>query len=276
MNAVEPLRLLRQGKGDEYWPLEKRRLQEAYHKLRLTCTPRELLWECKRLFGPAEPTPPPDAYLLAKWQQGCQQRARGASGDRLLHALNALPWLGELLDSRAGKVDLVELHEALPDANLFLQMPDGSRVAFSACQRTPQLWRRLDRISRDWQGVPKTLACRRFVVVGDTPAKELPPATKTRLEALGKLKGMTAIVPTPGSLTGLEALHALLIEANKGDLVYAGKTVEAAEFQKWARKAVVEPGHELGVMRLLFDEFGLEVPTGPPPGPPKPALAGAK
>jgi hypothetical protein len=267
MNAVEPLRLLRQGKGDEYWPLEKRRLQEVFHKLRLTCTPRELLWECKKLFGTEGPQQTLESYLLSKWQQLCQQRANAATGDRLLHALNAVPWLGELLGSGARKVDVAELHEALPDAHLFLQMAEGGRIAFSACPRTAHLWRRLDRISRDWRGLPKKLDCRRFVVVCDTPAKGLPPGTKDRLVNLGKLKDVAAVVPTQAWLCGLEALHSLLIEANKGDLVYEGRAVDATAFQRWAQEGIAAPAHELGVLRGLFDEFGLEVPKGPPSGP---------
>ena len=63
---------------------------------------------------------------------------------------------------------------------------------------------------------------------------------------------------------------------NKGDLVYEGRAVEAADFQRWAKEGIAAPAHELGVLRGLFDEFGLDVPTGPPPGPgPKtPARAG--
>jgi hypothetical protein len=267
MNAVEPLRLLRQGKGDEYWPLEKRRLQEAYHKMRFTCTPRDLLWECKKLFGTEGSEQTLESYLLSKWQQRCQQRANAAVGDRLLHALNAVPWLGELLGSGARKVDVADLHEALPDAHLFLQMPEGGRIALSACPRTPHLWRRLDRIARDWKGLPKKLACRRFVVVCDTPEKSLPPGTKDRLINLGKLKSVAVVVPTQAWLCGLEALHSLLIEANKGDLLYEGRAVDAAGFQQWAREGITAPAHELGVLRGLFDEFGLEVPNGPPSGP---------
>ena len=97
MNAVPALRELRQGQTDEYWPLGKQRLQAIYTRLKLTCTPRDLLWECKNAFTVTGPPLPPAEYLLTKWQQKCQQKKTLSAGDRLLHALNGVPWLASLL-----------------------------------------------------------------------------------------------------------------------------------------------------------------------------------
>jgi hypothetical protein len=275
MNALEPLRLLRQGQSDQYWPLGKRRLQEIYQRMRLTCTPRDLLWECKKAFGEEDQSLSREAYLLLKWQQACQQKQLAPAGERLLHALNGVPWLAALLDCRYEKIDQVELHEYLPDANLFLQAPDGGRVALSACPRTPHLWRRFDRQSRDWQNLPRKLSCHRLVLLCDTEANDLPPGTRSRLRTLCKLKGVTAVCPPPEHMVGLDSLHSVLTDAHKGDLVYEGKAVEAEEVDRWARKGVVAPGHELGVLRLVLDELGLELPGSPAPalGAAEPALA---
>jgi hypothetical protein len=266
MNAVEPLRQLRKGMADEYWPLDKQRLQEIYHRLRLTCTPRELLWECKNLFGKPETLLGLHGYLLLKWQQLCQQKLTDAGADRLLHALNGVPWLAELLGCNSVKVDLADLNDYLPDANLFLQLSDGGRIAFSACPRTPYLWRRLDRLSKAWQTRLPKLDCRRLILLCDAQTENLPPATRTRMMAIQKLVGISAVCPAREHLVGLDGLHCLLTESHKGDLVYEGRPVEARALQGWAAKSLVAPGHELGVLRLLYDELGLDLPVRPATG----------
>jgi hypothetical protein len=263
MNAVKPLQELRRGQGDEYWPLSKQCLQEIHHRMRLHCTPRELLWECKIAFGDPSPPPPPEDYLFVKWQQKYQQKKKAPGGDRLLHALNGVPWLAQLLGSAYEKIDLVDLQEGLPDANLFLQTSGGGRIAFSACPRTPQLWRRFDRLLRDWKLLSKRLDCRRLVLVCDTPAKELPAGTQSRLQTLSKVAGVLSVCPPAEQIIGLDALHSLLTEANTGDLVYEGKAVPEEDVERWARSRIVAPGHELGVMRLLFDELGLDLQAVP-------------
>jgi hypothetical protein len=268
MEAVEPLRALRRGQADEYWPLDKQRLLEIYQRLRLTCTPRELLWECKRAFGDSDLPPPPEEYLLAKWQQKCQQKQQAPSGDRLLHALNGVPWLAVLLGTRYQKIEVTDLPEFLPDANLFLQAPDGGRIAFSSCPRTPHLWRRFDRLSRDWQSLPPKLNCDRLVLLCDCPPGELTPGTQIRLQTMvKKLRGVVAVCPPRERLIALDGLHSLLTDAQKGALVYEGRDMRAKEVDDWARAGVSAPGHELGVLRELFDELGLDLPTSPAPGP---------
>jgi hypothetical protein len=262
MNSVPALQQLRQGQADEYWPLDKQRLQTIYNRLRLTCTPRELLWECKKVFtGPGGRTPEPTEYLLTKWQQKYQQKKILPAGDRLLHALNGVPWLASLLSAPYEKIELRDLQEALPDANVFLQKPDGERLAFSACPRTTQLWRRFDRLSRDWNRLSKRFNCRQLILACDTPLEQLPPGTKSRLQTLNQVAGVYSVCPAPEQMIGLDALHSLLTDAHMGELVYEGQALPAEDVDRWAREGLAAAGHELGMLRLLFDDLGLELPA---------------
>jgi hypothetical protein len=180
MNAIPSLRLLRQGQ-DEYWPLNKERLQAIHTRIKLSCTPRDLLQACKKEWGPEKVTLGFEEYFLLKWQQRCEQTKKAASGDRLLYALNGVPWLANMLGAAYDKSDQEDLCDALPDANLFLQTPKGERIAFSACPRTSHLWRRFDRLAKEWKLIPKKLNCRQLMLLCDTPLEELPPGTKARL-----------------------------------------------------------------------------------------------
>jgi hypothetical protein len=261
MNSVPALRQLRQGQTDEYWPLSKQRLQAIYNRLRLTCTPRELLWECKKVFSDRGPPQALQEYLLTKWKQKNQQKKSLPVGDRILHALNGVPWLAILLNTPYEKIDLRDLQEALPDANVFLQTPKGERIALSACARTPQLWRRFDRLSKDWNRLSKRLNCRRLILVCDTPLEKLPPGTKSRLESFTQVAGVHSLCPATEQLIGLDALHSVFTDAQKGELVYEGQALPGEEVERWARECLFAPGHELGTMRLLFDDLGFDLPA---------------
>jgi hypothetical protein len=261
MNAVPTLRELRQGQTDEYWPLGKQRIQAIYTRLRLTCTPRELLWECRNAFSGPGPTPPLDEYFLNKWRQKCQQKKALSAGDRLLHTLNGVPWLAILLGAAYEKIDQAELQDALCDANLFLQAPSGERIALSVCPRSSHLWRRFDRLFRDWKRLSKRLNCKQLILLCDTPLSELPPGTKKRLQDLNAMAGVGSNCPPTEQMIGLDALHSLFTDANKGELVYEGQTLPAEDVDRWARQSVAAAGHELGVLRLLFDEIGLDLPA---------------
>ena len=86
MNAVPSLQWQRQGQ-DEYWPLNKQRLQAIHTKLRRTCTPRDLLQACAKEWTPEHSRRTLEEYLLLKWKQRCEQTNKAAAGERLLHAL---------------------------------------------------------------------------------------------------------------------------------------------------------------------------------------------
>ena len=64
-------------------------------------------------------------------------------------------------------------------------------------------------------------------------------------------------------MIALDALHFLLTEAHKGDLMYDGRAMPAEDVDLWARECIAAPGHELGALRLLFDDLGLELPAAP-------------
>lgn len=275
MNSVPALRALRQGQTDEYWPLGKQRLQAIYSRLKLTCTPRELLWECKKVFGATGPPLPPNDYMLSKWQQKCQQKKALSAGDRLLHALNGVPWLASLLGAAYEKIDQADLQDALCDANLFLQTSSGERIALSACPRTAHLWQRFDRLKRDWNRRSRRLNCQQLFLVCDTPLTELPPATKKRLQDLNETAGVRSCCPPAEQMIGLDALHSLLTDAHKGELVYEGQALPAEDVDRWARQCLAAAGHELGTLRLLFDEIGLDLPASafPAQAPVQPVLA---
>jgi hypothetical protein len=275
MNAIPTLKALRHGQTDEYWPLGKQCLQAIYTRLRLTCTPRELLWECKKAFGATGPPLPPDEYLLNKWRQKCQQKKSLSAGDRLLHALNGVPWLASLLGSAYDKIDRAELQDAISDANLFLQAASGERIALSACPRTSHLWQRFDRLKRDWGRRSPRLNCQQLFLVCDTPLMELPPATKKRLQGLNETAGVRSCCPAAEQMIGLDALHSMLTDAHKGELVYEGQALPAEDVDRWARQCLAGAGHELGALRLLFDDIGLDLPSSAPPtqAPEQPVLA---
>jgi hypothetical protein len=158
---------------------------------------------------------------------------------------------------------------------VFLKTSEGERIAFSPCPRTPHLWRRLDRLARDWKNRSPRLNCRRLILLCDTPLPKLPPGTQTRLQALNQLPGVRSVCPLAKQLIGLDALHTLLTEAHRGELVYEGKSLPAEDVDRWARESIAAAGHELGVMRLLFDDLGLDLPSGRDSGASvgKPALA---
>ncbi len=203
MNAVEPLRRLRKGMVDQYWPMEKHRLQEIYHRLRLTCTPRELLWECKKLYGVTDDPLPLYSYLLLKWQQLCKQKMTNVGVDRLLHAVNGVPWLAELLGGDSVKVDLQDLQDYLPDANLFLQEPDGGRIAFRAVSFVLATMRRAARRK------PAGRRCHRRAyaapLAGSSPRCWL----NRRTQPVQRVPSNTAALASLGpSVTGLEEIAA--------------------------------------------------------------------
>ena len=76
-------------------------------------------------------------------------------------------------------------------------------------------------------------------------------------------------------MIALDALHSLLTDAHKGELVYEGQAVPAEEVDRWAHQSIAAAGHELGALRMLFDELGLDLPasTLPAKAPSQPVLA---
>jgi hypothetical protein len=183
--------------------------------------------------------------------------------------------LAILLGATYEKIDQADLQDALSDANLFLQNPSGERIAISACPRTAHLWQRFDRLKRDWNKRSKRLNCRLLILVCDTPLMQLPPATKKRLQDFNEMAGVRSSCPSAELMIGMDALHSLLTDAHKGELVYEGQALPAEEVDLWARQSIAAAGHELGALRMLFDEIGLDLPasTLPAKAPGQPVLA---
>jgi hypothetical protein len=104
---------------------------------------------------------------------------------------------------------------------------------------------------------------------------QLPPATKKRLQDFNAMAGVRSSCPSAELMIGLDALHSLLTDAHKGELVYEGQALPAEEVDLWARQSIAAAGHELGALRILFDEIGLDLPasTLPAKAPGQPVLA---
>ena len=70
---------------------------------------------------------------------------------------------------------------------------------------------------QQWKMVSKRLNCGRLMLLCDTPLEALPPATKTRLQALNKTPGVKGVCRRVEQMIALDALHSLLTEAYSGD-----------------------------------------------------------
>lgn len=219
---------------------------------------------------PAGPAPDKGKDFLRLWD-----RERRKNLERLLavpfDAVMAigLPWLVRLF-----QLPFAPLHgplAGLGDVNLVFQPAGGARrpLGISLCNHPPPtLWRRLDRLKKQWAAAKGTLLG--GLVLLRSEAERTTQAAVERLDGL-KEAGARVLLVAPQQLAELAAFQTLLTAALEGDLTRNGKPVEAGEYDGWVKENLSDSVKE------LLD--GLLVPgpaTGAAAGPrARPAVAGS-
>ncbi|MFO0881515.1 MAG: AAA family ATPase [Gemmataceae bacterium] len=271
MNSVPELQALRQERiaagCENFWPLQRDRVDRIHDNLRHRCTPRAMLQACIQEFNRAcartTTTPELADYLRTQLQRRITEQPNLAAQERLLAVLAGVPLLADLLDLRFQEVPPGHLQQTLPNANLLLQNERQQRWVFAACGYHPQLWRRLDRWYREWNDhLSRHDHCQRLVLVFDRGLVTLPPGTRQRVDQLVRLAGVSVVHPDSEALTIFEGLRRLAREADAGDLTLGDRLLESQNVCDWARSSIREPGHPLGQLRLLADDLGFDL--GPP------------
>ncbi len=166
--ASAPWQALRKQHSDPYWPLGEPFLRGLMAANKLVLTPRHLVGACRvqleRLrtgadepitLDPApvdaEPAKPKPTSFDAPWQKRRDKyTAQPASLTFDTVVGLGLPWLREAIDA---PFTLFEHQvDTLPDVNLLFRPVAGGRmVGVSCCDHAPaQLWRRLDRLKKQW------------------------------------------------------------------------------------------------------------------------------
>lgn len=274
------VRAARQAHADDpYWPLGRPFLDGLFKQYKRALTPRHLIQACKDEFdrvqrpgGKPDPgsaaTPRndatrPDAFLRC-WEQQRRKNLEKIQSVAVDPALGlGIPWLVHLLD-----LPFETVQPGLDDVNLAYQpRARGRPVGVSFCNQTPQtLWRRLDRLAKQWaKARGQSLAA---LAVVRSAAERTTPAGEKRLDALRGL-GCRVVLVDPQQLAELAAFQVMMTGTRTGSLVRSGRPIPSTEYEAWVREHLSQ-----AVKELLEQILG---PGALAPGPvPEPTRATAE
>lgn len=263
LHAEPSCRAARQGHASDLdWPLGEPFVRNTFDANHLVITPRHLILACRvefdRLIKGASPDPPivpppppsppqPDDFMRL-WDNKRNKylaKLQGLEFDTIMGI--GLPWLVELTD-----MPLVQAHDTdhrLGDITLVFHPKAARRkpLGLSVCNHEPRvLWRRLDRIHKQWTAAKGTILG--TLVLVRSEAERTTETAQARFANLQRA-GARLILVQRQQLAELAAFQAMLTAALAGDLTRSGKPVDTAEYNTWAganlSDAVKELLHEV-------------------------------
>jgi hypothetical protein len=176
-----------------------------------------------------------------------------------------LPWLARLLglpfDRSDGK------NSGVNDVNLvfYSQTRNVKSLGVSLCSDLPpQLWRRLDRLYKQWDASKnRTLASLHLL---RAEVQYTSDASLARFKRLEQAKVQVHWLPNQ-TIAEMAGYHHLLIEVQKGDLTRpSGRQISWQEYNDWARDHVLETQSVKELLIQVFGPLPEERPALPNPG----------
>lgn len=258
LNSIPALKSKRRDKP-ELWPLREDKVQQLYQHMKLDGTPRELLKGCEKLYvaeieGKPVTSESLDDFLKSEWQKRQEQKLNRLSQDRFVGISLGLPLLLNLMSTQYKNIHSEELQKKLGDVNLIFQTPQGQLIGISICNLSPaELRWRLHRLKKQWS----TKYLHQLVLLRGDPTETTVASNNSYREL--QSQGVLVVQPSIVKITGLGALQSLMQDALNGNLTCAQGTLKAEEVDRWARMALFEELHPLGVLRDFPDDLGLDV-----------------
>jgi AAA ATPase domain len=207
------------------------------------------------------PTPVPLDEFARMWDRQREkhlQKLQGIQFDTVMAI--SLPWLVGLTGNPYAQVQ--EEDHRLGDVNLLFQpRARGPRpVGVSFCNHQPQmLWRRLDRLQKQWKAVKDTALGSLVVLRSDFERRT--ETANNRLELL-RQNGVRVVLVDRQQLAELTAFQVMLTAALAGDLTRNGRPVEVRDYDAWAKEHLSEAVKEF--FYLVFEPGSRPTVAAPP------------
>ncbi len=269
-----------------HWPFGLKFLEELHRTHKRILTPRHILMACGQEFtrlqtdcrtpvelvrtdpapgeeGQGGDKPPKVSRVLRKqleeaWEEYAGRYKKLPQSVKFDVAFsNGLPWLAHLLDLPYSRSE--GGHPGIDDVNLvFFSRQKGQKsIGVSLCNDQPMsLWRRLDRIKKQWSANRgKTLGRLHLLRYAD---ERVTATAQERLAGLRDEGVQVHLIPTQ-PLAELAAYQTMLAESQKGDLARpSGRPIERDEYEAWVKEHLPETH---SVKELLDAVFGTTRPV---------------
>jgi hypothetical protein len=240
LSSSRDLAALRPAAASEFWPIQLSRLDPLIGS-REGVTARRIIFECEQMFREAQSLPLDTTSLEDRLAEKLEERAAAAaaelSADTSASVLSdALP---RLLHLRGASVVRPRLPKWIDHVSV---APDGHRTGVVVANEPPRtLWRKLDRIAREWDPGEYGL-----VIIRDAmnPLKPTAAGSTLRLRELER-RGARVTNPSREVLVALDAVRRLLADVESGDLTYRGEKIGVATVEDWVRRNLGESAADL-------------------------------
>jgi hypothetical protein len=240
LNSSHELAALRPASASEFWPIEFSRLEPLIGS-REGVTARRIIFECEQMFREAQSLPLDTTSLEDRLAQKLEERAAAAAAEISADTSSSVlsDGLPRLLHLRGASVVRPGLPRWIDHISV---APDGRRTGVVLANEPPRtLWRKLDRIAREWNPGEYELV---IVRDGMNPLKPTAAGSTLRLRELER-RGARVSSPSREALVALDAVRRLLADVESGDLTYRGERVGVATVEDWVRRNLGESAEEL-------------------------------
>ncbi len=238
--ASPEIAAIRPAGASEYWPIRLDRLDPLITS-REGLSARRVIFECEQMFRETQLLPVDNTSLEDRLYEKLQERAAAAaaelSSDTSSPVISdALPRLLHLTGARIVRTNLPKWIDHLCIS------ADGRRTGIVLANDRPRtLWRKLDRIGREWNPEDYGLVILRDAM---NPLKPSASGSLHRLEELER-RGARLSNPSREALVALDAARRLLADVESGDLTYRGEKVVISTVEEWVRQNLSEPVADL-------------------------------
>jgi len=231
LNTQPEVARARPADGSEFWPIEIARLEKLAASAE-GVTPRKIIFECDQMFRTIQGKPAgvksPENFLDEEYRSRFAQAQRDITADTSTGVLSdGMPRIFHLFGIKVHRKEIPRWMDHLAET------PEGVRVGVVvANDGSHQIWRKLDRIAREWNPQQQ-----RLVICRDS-LNPLSPAAIRSQERLSELerRGATFVSPSREALAALDAARKLLADADSGDLALQGDSIGLATVEDWIRQ----------------------------------------
>jgi hypothetical protein len=247
LESSRELAMIRPAVAPKYWPIDIARLEPLVGS-REGVGPRRIIFECEQMFRAAQnlqlDTTPLADRLAEKFQERLAEAQRELTRDISAGVLSdGVPRLLHVRGTRTKR-------PALPKWVDHAWSEEGGRdtLVVVANEDPRVLWRKLRRITQEWNGTEADL-----VIVRDAfnPLRATAMGSQSRLAELQK-RGARLVNPSREALIALDAARRLLADVESGDLTYRGEKIPVSTVEGWVRE------HMPGPVSRLLDEITRE------------------
>ena len=247
LEASRELAKVRPVNAPKYWPIDIARLEPLVAS-REGVGPRRIIFECEQMFRSAQNLQLDTTPLAERLAEKFQERLAAAQQELASDVSAAV-----LSDGVPRLLHVRGTPTRRPGAPRWVDHAwgeEGTRgtLVVVANEEPRVLWRKLRRITQEWDGSKADL-----VIVRDAlnPLRATAMGSQSRLAELQK-RGARLVNPSREALIALDAARRLLADVESGDLTYRGEKIPVSTVEGWVRENI--PG---SVSRML-DEITRE------------------